>query len=103
MDFAFPLSPATVNQHKQTLKDDISEYMLNNLRLVKAGVSEADFRSRFGSELSDVYGTEIEELIQFGLLERVGKSIRLTSWVGCWVIKSLYVLWVISLRKSYKV
>ena len=41
MDFAFPLSPATVNQHKQTLKDDISEYMLNNLRLVKAGVSEA--------------------------------------------------------------
>ena len=39
----FPLSPATVNQHKQTLKDDMSEYMLNNLRLTNAGVAESDF------------------------------------------------------------
>jgi oxygen-independent coproporphyrinogen-3 oxidase len=75
----FPLSPATVNQHKQTRKDDMSEYMLNNLRLVKAGVAEADFKSRFGSGLMDVYPTEIEELIQFGLLEREGESIKLTK------------------------
>jgi oxygen-independent coproporphyrinogen-3 oxidase len=75
----FPLSPATVNQHKQTLKDDMSEYMLNNLRLVKAGVAEADFRSRFGSGLMDVYSAEIEELIQFGLLEWEGESIKLTK------------------------
>jgi len=66
----FPLTPATVNQHKQSLKDDMSEYMLNNLRLVKAGVSEADFKSRFGSGLMDVYQVEIKELIQHGLLEQ---------------------------------
>lgn len=75
----FPLSPATVNQHKQTVNDDMSEYMLNNLRLVKDGVAEADFKSRFGSELTDVYPTEVKELIQFGLLERVGESVRLTK------------------------
>ncbi|MDO8755727.1 MAG: hypothetical protein Q7J80_17675, partial [Anaerolineales bacterium] len=65
----FPLSPATVNQHKQTLKDDISEYMLNNLRLTNAGVAESDFRLRFGCGLLDVYPKEIEELIRNGLLE----------------------------------
>ena len=65
----FPLSPAAVNQHKQTLQDDMSEYMLNNLRLVQAGVAESDFRSRFGCGLLDVYPKEIDELIHMGLLE----------------------------------
>lgn len=65
----FPLSPAAVNQHKQTQQDDMSEYMLNNLRLVQAGVAESDFRSRFGRGLLDVYPKEIEELIHVGLLE----------------------------------
>jgi oxygen-independent coproporphyrinogen III oxidase len=65
----FPLSPATVNQHKQTPTDDISEYMLNNLRLTNAGVAESDFRSRFGRGLLDIYPKEIEELIRNGLLE----------------------------------
>src|SRR6266540_3508973 len=72
----FPLSPVTVNHHKQTLTDDMSEYMLNNLRLVEAGVSAADFKSRFGSGLMDVYGGEMEELIHLGLLEGDGESIK---------------------------
>ena len=68
-NYQFPLSPATVNQHKQTLKDDMSEYMLNNLRLTNAGVTETDFRLRFGRALLDVYPKEIEELVNNGLLE----------------------------------
>jgi oxygen-independent coproporphyrinogen-3 oxidase len=67
----FPLSPTTVNQHKQTLKDDISDYMINNLRLVEAGIAESDFRLRFGSGLLDVFPKEIEELLQAGLLEKI--------------------------------
>jgi oxygen-independent coproporphyrinogen III oxidase len=67
---AFPLTPATVNHHKQTQQDDISDYMINNLRLVDAGVAESDFRSRFGSGLLDVYPKEIEELIHTGLIEK---------------------------------
>lgn len=66
----YPLTPATVNQHKQTLKDDISDYMINNLRLVQAGIAESDFRLRFGSGLLDVYPKEIEDLIRAGLLEK---------------------------------
>ena len=66
----FPLSPATVNHHKQTLKDDISDYMINNLRLVKAGVADSDFRSRFGGGLLDIFPKEMEELIRNGLIEK---------------------------------
>jgi len=75
----FPLTPAAVNHHKQTLTDDMSEYMLNNLRLVKVGVSDPDFKSRFGSGLMDVYAAEVEELIRFGLLEWDEDSIKLTK------------------------
>jgi oxygen-independent coproporphyrinogen-3 oxidase len=77
----FPLSPATVNQHKQTLKDDMSEYMLNNLRLTNAGVAESDFRLRFGSGLLDVYPKEIEELVKNGLLEIKTSEVLETSEV----------------------
>ena len=77
----FPLSPATVNQHKQTLKDDMSEYMLNNLRLTNAGVAESDFRLRFGRGLLDVYPKEIEELIHLGLLESKTSEILESSEV----------------------
>ena len=65
----FPLTPATVNHHRQTERDDMSEYMLNNLRLLIEGVSEEDFKSRFGRSLDDVYPKEIYELIRDGLLE----------------------------------
>jgi oxygen-independent coproporphyrinogen-3 oxidase len=70
-NYQFPLTPATVNQHRQTERDDMSEYMLNNLRLINDGVAEADFRSRFGRGLTEVYPEEIEELIRNGLLESV--------------------------------
>jgi len=79
LDTEFPLSSATVNHHKQTLRDDISEYMLNNFRLVKAGVSDTDFKSRFGSGLMDIYKRELEELVHIGLIERVGDVIKLTK------------------------
>jgi len=78
--YEFPLSPAVVNQHRQTLQDDISDYMINNLRLTNAGVAESDFRKRFGRGLLDVYPREIEELIRNGLLEKKASEVyRLTK------------------------
>ncbi|MEW6287951.1 MAG: hypothetical protein AB1509_17210, partial [Chloroflexota bacterium] len=77
-NYPFPLSPAAVNRHRQTLEDDMSEYMLNNLRLVEAGVADAEFRSRFGRGLLEVYGREVEELLRSGLLEHQEGVYRLT-------------------------
>ena len=76
----FPISPATVNQHKQTTQDDISEFMMTGLRLTQEGVSENDFQARFGTSMQEVYGKEIEELLKIGLLEIKNSGVlRLTS------------------------
>jgi len=66
----FPLSPATVNQHRNTIKEDMQETMMTGLRLTREGVSSADFAARFGVELNDVFGKEIEELVKLGLLKK---------------------------------
>jgi len=66
----FPLSPATVNQHKQTLQDDMSEYMVTALRLTLEGVSTQVFQIRFGASMQDIFGNEINELLKLGLIER---------------------------------
>jgi len=75
----FPLSPATVNRHRQTERDEMSEFMMTGLRMTKTGISNAEFRARFGNGLLDIYQKEIGELIQHGLLEWIDASVRLTK------------------------
>jgi oxygen-independent coproporphyrinogen-3 oxidase len=72
----FPLSPATVNHHKQTLKDDMSEFMMTGLRLTHEGVSMQEFQKRFGQSMWDVFGKEIKELLELGLIESLSPSGR---------------------------
>jgi len=76
--FDFPLTPATVNHHKQTLQDDMGEFMMTGLRLTREGVSAVTFRERFGQEIETIFGKEIEDLIRLGLLERQAELLRLT-------------------------
>jgi oxygen-independent coproporphyrinogen-3 oxidase len=66
---AYPLSPATVNHHKQTVQDDRSEFMMTGLRLTREGVSDEEFRARFGRSMLDTYPREIDELLKLGLVE----------------------------------
>jgi oxygen-independent coproporphyrinogen-3 oxidase len=75
----FPLTPATVNHHKQTLQDDMSEFMMTGLRLTQEGVSSSEFEKRFEKKLSDEYGKEIDELLKLKLVEwhSVGADSRL--------------------------
>jgi oxygen-independent coproporphyrinogen-3 oxidase len=78
-NYSFPLTPATVNHHKQTLQDDMSEFMMTGLRLTQEGVSEEVFQTRFGQSMRAVYGKEIEELLGLGLIEKgKGRRIRIT-------------------------
>ena len=65
----FPLSPATVNQHKQTPQDDMSEFMMTGLRLTQEGVTNEEFQARFATSIRDIYRKEIEELLDLGLIE----------------------------------
>jgi len=68
-NISYPLSPATVNHHRQSPGDDMSEYMITGLRLTREGVSASAFRLQFGRDLNSVYQKEIDELVRLGLLE----------------------------------
>jgi oxygen-independent coproporphyrinogen-3 oxidase len=74
----FPISTATVNQHKNTQRDDMQETMMTGLRLTIEGVSAEGFKQRFGVAMRDVFGKEIQKLEKVGLLEWVGDTLRLT-------------------------
>ncbi|MBQ7758579.1 radical SAM family heme chaperone HemW [Anaerotignum sp.] len=60
-----------------TEEDALAEFMFLGLRLTE-GVSFARFRERFGKEMQEVYGGQMKELKQEGLLEENAEGIRLT-------------------------
>jgi len=77
----FPLTPATVNHHKQSLKDDMSEFMMTGLRLTQEGVSSSEFERRFDRKLEDMFGREIRELLKLELIEMQTSEVSETSEV----------------------
>jgi oxygen-independent coproporphyrinogen-3 oxidase len=77
--YEFPLTPATVNQHRQTLHDDMAEFMMTGLRLTQEGVSFHEFEQRFGRSLYDEYGKEIENLSKIGLVEQLDSPLPIIT------------------------
>jgi oxygen-independent coproporphyrinogen-3 oxidase len=67
----FPLSPAVVNCRRNSQKDEMQETMMTGLRLTREGISSIAFRLRFGVELMEMFGSEIEDLLRLDLLEWV--------------------------------
>ena len=68
---AYPCSPAAVDRHRQSMADEMAEYMIMGLRLTTEGVSELGFFSRFGRALSEVYARPLDTLHTQGLIEKV--------------------------------
>ena len=60
-----------------TEADALAEFMFLGLRLTE-GVSFARFRQRFGKEMDAVYGRELRELTELGLLVREKDGVRLS-------------------------
>jgi oxygen-independent coproporphyrinogen-3 oxidase len=73
----FPPSVKEVEEIDEPL--EMAETMMLGLRLVQEGVGLGDFRERFGRELMAVYGGEVGEMRQAGLLEVDGARVRLTA------------------------
>jgi oxygen-independent coproporphyrinogen III oxidase len=74
----FPVSPAAVNRQPIARETEMQETMMTGLRLTQEGVPEDEFLRRFGVDLSDVFGKDIDQLVRQGLLERVDGRLRLT-------------------------
>ncbi len=56
---------------------EMAETMIMGLRLLE-GVDKRNFRRRFGQDLLEIHGEEIEELIELGLMEMEGERVKLT-------------------------
>jgi oxygen-independent coproporphyrinogen-3 oxidase len=81
LSLSFPCTPATLTTQPVDRQAEIGETMMMGLRLVQEGVSGEVFRTRFGQNLEQVFGNEIDELVSVGLLEweRAGQErLRLT-------------------------
>jgi oxygen-independent coproporphyrinogen-3 oxidase len=70
----FPLSPAAVSRHIVEREEAMQEHMMMGLRLTHEGVNRQVFKERFGVDLNDVFTKEIDELMNYGLLEWVEKE-----------------------------
>ncbi|MDF2674851.1 MAG: oxygen-independent coproporphyrinogen oxidase, partial [Clostridiales bacterium] len=61
----------------QRQNDLLSEYMFLGLRMIE-GISKKDFKKRFGEDIKIIYGNEIRDLIQKGLINENKNDIVLT-------------------------
>jgi oxygen-independent coproporphyrinogen-3 oxidase len=74
----YPLSPAVSQSILTEQVDAMGEMMMVGMRLVREGVSSAEFERRFGVSLAARYPRELATLRQRGLIEWDGERARLT-------------------------
>jgi len=67
--FSFPMTPAIASVVTVNRSEEIKETMMMGLRLTEEGISRKEFQARFGIPLEDIFDTEIDELMEAGLLE----------------------------------
>jgi oxygen-independent coproporphyrinogen III oxidase len=72
----FPHTPATIQMNPIDTETEIGETMIMGLRLVLEGISNKEFQQRFGISLQEQFGTQINRLISFGLLEWTGEQMQ---------------------------
>ena len=70
----FPLTIATQATEHIDNAAAMSDTMLLGLRLTQEGIASDEFRARFGRNLWAIYGTELDRLITYGLLERFASN-----------------------------
>ncbi|MEK6255980.1 MAG: radical SAM family heme chaperone HemW [Chloroflexota bacterium] len=79
---SFPRTAATASITEMSTQMNMSDTMMMGLRLVEEGVSSQLFEQRFGSTLHEIYKKDIDELVDFELLEWGGNDqdiLRLTT------------------------
>lgn len=66
----FPLSAAAEEVERLEDREVMAETMILGLRLIQEGIAPDDFHSRFGRDLWEVYGPELDRLLAYGLIQR---------------------------------
>lgn len=76
---AYPFSPALADHEVTTTEMAMVETMILGLRLVHDGLDCAAFERRLGKPVDEVYGNQIDWLMQQGLLRRNADRLYLTE------------------------
>lgn len=66
----FPTGPAGEELEPLSTWDLMQEYMMVSFRLTDEGVSKTDFQSMFGQSMEKVFGSQIDQLLKSGLIEK---------------------------------
>jgi oxygen-independent coproporphyrinogen-3 oxidase len=74
----YPFTPTVEHHECVDSSGAMAEHMMTGLRLVQEGVSISGFAQRFGTSLESVYGSEIKQLTDYGLLVQHGDTLQLT-------------------------
>ncbi|GBD17070.1 Oxygen-independent coproporphyrinogen-III oxidase-like protein YqeR [bacterium HR26] len=72
---------------------EMTETMILGLRLLEEGVSAEAFTARHGRSLEDVYGRELRELAEAGLVEWNGERVRVSR--ARWLMVNEIALWFV--------
>jgi len=78
VSLGYPRTPATVQATQIDTRTEMRETMMMGLRLTRTGVSDLEFRDRFGLSMRTVFGEIINQLVDYELLEWVEETLRLT-------------------------
>ncbi|MEJ2487923.1 MAG: radical SAM family heme chaperone HemW [Anaerolineales bacterium] len=65
------LSPVVFDEVKIDRYREMQETMMMGLRLLQEGITEERFLARFGVAIQEVFGKEVDEFLENGLLERI--------------------------------
>jgi oxygen-independent coproporphyrinogen III oxidase len=82
VDLIFPASPATISTTQVDHPTQMKDFMMLGLRLVQEGVSLERFQYLYGVAMMNVFGDEINSLLDRGIIEWIGKdknSLRLSE------------------------
>jgi oxygen-independent coproporphyrinogen-3 oxidase len=75
----FPLTAAVAKHHHVNRAEAMSDTVITQLRLLQEGLDLPAFEAEFGQPFADVYPQQVAQLLEWGMLEIVGKWLRLTK------------------------
>ena len=75
----FPRTAAWLDSETIDAQGEMAEIMMTGLRLTQTGVDASLFEARTGHALWAVYGEQLRQLVNDGLLEQQGSHVRVTQ------------------------
>ena len=78
-DVEFPLTPAVSKSTRVDTQDDLYETVMMGMRLTEEGMNRSTFKSRFGTDIVEMFPEKLAKLESLGLLTIESDRVRLSQ------------------------